>query len=120
MNFMNFNIVSEEKSIEISGQKMLISRLVEFWLEALRQGYRIVDSRGGYVAKDGSYLHERSYVLTVSAPLRMLSQLKLLARGIALLANQEEVWIEYGKHRKTITKTANLRTSAKRHRPRKD
>lgn len=34
--------------------------------------------------------------------------LKLLARCSARLANQEEVWIEYGEETLKITKTFNL------------
>ena len=37
--------------------------------------------------------------MTVNGPLRVLPKLKELARGVARIANQEEVWIEYGRRK---------------------
>jgi hypothetical protein len=106
---VKFIIVSEKKSVPISGGGMMeISELVQYWMEHLNLGYRMVDTCGGYVSGDGSYVHERSYEITVNAPMTALSKLKLLARCIARLANQEEVWIEYGKNTLKITKASTL------------
>ncbi len=98
---MKFIIVSEKKSVAVGGGGMMeISELVQYWMEHLNLGYRMVDTCGGYVSGDGSYVHGRSYEMTVNAPMSALAKLKLLARCIARLANQDEVWIEYG--RKTL------------------
>jgi len=112
---VKFIIVSEKKSVLISsGGMMEISELVQYWMEHLNLGYRMVDTCGGYVSGDGSYVHERSYEMTVSAPMSALSKLKLLARCIARLANQEEVWVEYGKKTLKITKDSKLDEDRKR------
>jgi hypothetical protein len=87
---------------------MPISKLVRFWMQVLGLGYRMVDTAGGYVTQNGSYMHERSYEMTVNAPMSALSKLKLLARCIARLANQEEVWIEHATKTTKITKTTEL------------
>ena len=93
---MTFKIVSERKRVPISGRReMQISTLVEFWFEVLHLGYRIVDTRGGYVSHNGKYRNERSYEVTVNASRSVLPKLKLLARSIARRADQEEVRIEY-------------------------
>jgi hypothetical protein len=106
---VKFVIVSERKSVWVdSGGAMEISDLVRYWMQHLRLGYRMVQTRGGYVRHDGAYLHEDSYELTVNAPMRALTKLRLLARCIARLADQEEVWIEYGKETKKITKTSKV------------
>lgn len=116
MKYMKFQIVSEEKSVPVSRGKMRISRLVEFWFEILNLGYRIVDTRGGYVTNDRSYVHEPSYEVTVNAPLQVLPRLKLLARCIARLADQEQVWILYGNNKMVITKTTRLNRDAEKYR----
>ena len=86
---MKFIIVSEKKSVAASsGGLMQISELVRYWMEHLNLGYRTVDTYGGYVSRNGSYVHERSYEMTVHAPMSALSKLKLLARCIARLASQ--------------------------------
>jgi hypothetical protein len=114
---VKFIIVSEKKSVPISGGGMLeISELVQYWMEHLNLGYRMVDTCGGYVSGDGSYVHERSYEMTVNAPTNALSKLKLLARCIARLASQEEVWIEYGRKTLKITKTYKLEEGRRRSR----
>jgi hypothetical protein len=106
---MKFIIVSEKKSVAVSsGGLMQISELVQYWMEGLNLGYRMVDTCGGYVSGDGSYVHERSYEMTVNAPMSALSKLKLLARCIARLASQEEVWIEYGRKTKKIKKDSKV------------
>lgn len=103
---MKFTILSERKSVEISGKRrMQIVKLVRYWMEHLRLGYRMANTYGGYVRRDGSYEHEDSFELTVNASLGALAKLKELARGIAQFAKQEEVWIEYG--RKTLKVTAD-------------
>ena len=110
---MKFIIVSERKSVPISGGGMMeISELVQYWMENLNLGYRMVDTCGGYVSGDGSYVHERSYEMTVNAPMSALSKLRLLARCIARLANQEEVWIEYGRTTLRITRDSELGKSS--------
>ena len=112
---MKFIIVSEKKSVAVSGGGLMqISELVQYWMEHLNLGYRIVDTCGGYVTGDGSYIHERSYEMTVNAPMSALSKLKLLARCIAWLASQEEVWVEYGKKTLKITKASELDEDRKR------
>jgi hypothetical protein len=106
---MKFVIVSEKKSVPISdGRKMEISKLVRYWMQHLRLGYRMVGTEGGYVSRDGSYVHERSYEMTVNAPMSALSKLKLLARCIARLASQEEVWVEYGRKTLKITRDSKV------------
>ena len=106
---MKFVILSEKKSVQThGGGRMEISKLVRYWMQHLRLGYRMVDTYGGYVSRDGSYLHELSYEMTVNAPMSTLSKLRLLARCIARLANQEEVWIEYGRKTKKITKDSKV------------
>jgi hypothetical protein len=106
---MKFVIVSEEKSVEITGGDMMwISELVRHWMEHLNLGYRTVDTYGGYVSRNGSYVHERSYEMTVNAPMSALSTLRLLARCIARPASQEEVWIEYGRKTNKITKDSRV------------
>jgi hypothetical protein len=87
---------------------MEISKLVRYWMQLLRLGYRMVGTEGGYLSRDGSYVHERSYEMTVNAPMGALSKLRLLVRCIARLANQKEVWIEYGRKTEKITKTSKL------------
>jgi len=105
---MEFIILSEKTSVDIcDGHKMEISELVRYWMELLNLGYRMVDTYGGYVSRDG-YVHEASYEMTVNAPVSALAKLKLLARCIARLASQEEVWIEYGGKTKKSTKTSSL------------
>jgi len=88
-------------------------------MQHLNLGYRIVDTHGGYVSGDGSYVHERSYEMTVNAPIKALAKLKLLARCIARLANQEEVWIEYGKQTLRINKASELTRIKSNRRPSK-
>jgi hypothetical protein len=46
--------------------------------------------------------------MTVNAQVEVLAKLKLLARCIARLANQEEVWIEYGRKTLKVTKDSPL------------
>jgi hypothetical protein len=59
---MKFIIMRERKSVEISGKRrMQIVKLVRYWMEHLQLGYRIVDTYGGYVHRNGSYVHERSF-----------------------------------------------------------
>ena len=112
---MKFTIVSEKKFVRITdGHKMEISKLVRYWMQVLKLGYRIVDTHGGYVSRDGSYVHERSYEMTVNAPMSALSKLKVLARGIVQLANQEEVWIEYGRKTLKINQGSKLGKSPRR------
>ena len=67
-----------------------------------------MDTRGGYVSGDGSYVHERSYEMTVNAQVEALAKLKLLARCIARLADQEEVWIDYRDETVRVSKTFDL------------
>lgn len=105
---MKFFIVSERKLVPINGHTMGISYLVRYWLQHLQLGYRMVDTYGGYVTQKGEYIHEPSFELTVNAPMSALPKLKLLARCIARLANQEEVWIEFGKNTLKITSASNL------------
>jgi hypothetical protein len=106
---MKFIIVSERKFVQVhGGGKMEISELVRYWMQVLNLGYRIGDTYGGYVSHDGSYVHERSYEMTVNAQVEALAKLKLLARCIARLADQEEVWIEYGDETVRVTKTFDL------------
>jgi hypothetical protein len=106
---MKFIVVSEKKFVQVhGGGKMEISELVRYWMQHMNLGYRIVDTYGGYVSHEGSYVHERSFEMTVSAPTRAFAKLKLLARCIARLADQEEVWIEYGDETVRVTKTFNL------------
>jgi hypothetical protein len=91
---VKFFIVSESKPVKIHGRKMEMADLVRFWLETLHLGYRLVNTKGGYVTQAGDHAHEQSYELTVNAPIEALPKLKLLARCIARLADQGEVWIE--------------------------
>jgi hypothetical protein len=56
----------------------------------------------------GDYVHELSFEPTVNAPMSALPKLKLPARCIARLANQEEVWIEFGKNTLKITSASRL------------
>jgi hypothetical protein len=80
---MKFTIAGEKKFVRITdGHKMEISELVRYRMQVLNLGYRMVDTYGGYVSQNGSYLHERSYEMTVNAPMSALSKLKVLARGI--------------------------------------
>jgi len=52
---MRFVVVSEKKSVAvIGGGRMEISELVQYWMEHLNLGYRMVDTCGGYVSGDGS------------------------------------------------------------------
>jgi len=77
---MRFTIVSEKKFVPITdGHKMEISKLVRYWMQVLNLGYRMFDTYGGYVSQNGSYLHERSFEMTVNAPASALAKLKLLA-----------------------------------------
>lgn len=107
---MKFTILSERKSVEITGKRrMQIVKLVRYWMEHLRIGYRMVDTYGGYVGSNKTYVHERSFEVTVNAPLSALPKMKELARAIAQFANQEEVWIEYGRKTLRIIPTSELR-----------
>jgi hypothetical protein len=105
---MKFFIVSERKLVLINGHTMEISNLVRYWMQLLQLGYRMVDTYGGYVTRAGDYVHELSFELTVNAPMSALPKLKLLARCIARLADQEEVWVEFGKKTLKITSASLL------------
>ncbi len=105
---VKFFIVSESKPVKIHDHKMEMADLVRFWLETLHLGYRLVNTQGGYVTQAGDYIHEQSYELTVNAPIEVLPKLKLLARCIARLADQEEVWIETGGETLKIGKEYEL------------
>jgi hypothetical protein len=54
-------------------------------------------------------VHERSFEMTVNASRRVLPKLKELDRGIARIAKQEEVWIEYGRKAQKVTADFKLR-----------
>jgi hypothetical protein len=105
---VKFFIVSESKAVVSNGNAFEMSDLVRYWLEALHLGYRLVNTLGGYVTQAGDYVHEQSYELTVNAPIEVLPKLKLLARCIARLADQEEVWIETGGETLKIGKDYEL------------
>lgn len=82
--------------------------MVRYWMQQLQLGYRMVDTHGGYVTRAGEYVHELSVELTVNAPMFALPKLQLLGRCIARLANQEEVWIEFGKNTLKIASASTL------------